>query len=37
VDAEPILELAYTRGIPFEQAERAVLATTHDHMPKSGP
>ncbi len=29
VDAEPILELAYTRGIPFEQAERAVLGIDH--------
>ncbi len=29
VDAEPILELAYTQNIPFEQAERAVLGIDH--------
>ncbi|QLA16406.1 HDOD domain-containing protein [Desulfolutivibrio sulfoxidireducens] len=29
VDADPILELAYSRDIPFEQAERAVLGIDH--------
>jgi len=32
VDAEPIMELAYSQGIPFEKAERAVLGIDHGEL-----